>query len=660
MSHHPAPFLFFLKPTNSHLGQTGSHTTIKTGGDVSLEGAQVLGTVDADIGGSLKVASLQDTSTYNSKQQDASAQVTIGYGFSGSASASKSKVNSDYASVGEESGIIADDGGYRVNVQGGTTLDGGIITSTQAAEDAGLNSFSTSTLTVNDIQNHANYEGDSFGISGGIEIGKEGSAKPDKDGNPTGVLGSDRTLGVNKTMGYGEEGESQTSVTHAGVNTANVTITDAKAQAATGVDVDAIKAKVHTDTTSDQVEANSGHLENSFDANAVQNELDVQTRVTQQFDHTRQGVSVLIDQQEQTLRDKANEAALAGDTQKAQELTQQADNWSTGGLILDGIANALYSPNTNGITGTVAQVASPMLVEQVGNYFKYSDQAGTTQHFVAQSLLGAAISAASGNDALMGVFVSGGSEALAPMVANFLYGDRDLTPDEKATVSSIVSIGAVGLSSGTSTADMANASMQSQIVAENNSLKLISITAKTAWKLKKKIVNGKVSFKDFKDTLKEQGLDIIDDVMTLADGELTIDDAYAIIDLLAGVKPGDVLPKSTLDKIEAVAGKGGKVVESMLPFSVDPKQLGKKLGKHVEDFGGDPSNALDRDTVISKIYDIAKNPEKTVKGTFKGQVNEVEFRIKGDDVVITNLNGEFITIMKDGVNNPAVKRALGD
>jgi len=48
--------------------------------------------------------------------------ITFGVGVSGSVSASSSKINSDYASVVEQSGIRAGDGGFQVNVQGDTDL----------------------------------------------------------------------------------------------------------------------------------------------------------------------------------------------------------------------------------------------------------------------------------------------------------------------------------------------------------------------------------------------------------------------------------------------------------------------------------------------------------------------------------------------------------
>ncbi|WP_257389038.1 hypothetical protein [Snodgrassella alvi] len=60
---------------------------------------------------------MQDTAKYNSKQQNISGQVTVGYGASASASFSKSKIKTDYAAVTEQSGIIAGDNGYQLNIK---------------------------------------------------------------------------------------------------------------------------------------------------------------------------------------------------------------------------------------------------------------------------------------------------------------------------------------------------------------------------------------------------------------------------------------------------------------------------------------------------------------------------------------------------------------
>lgn len=53
-------------------------------------------------------------------------------------------------------------------------------------------------------------------------------------------------------------------------------------------------------------------------------------------------------------------------------------------------------------------------------------------------------------------------------------------------------------------------------------------------------------------------------------------------------------------------------------FSVTKAQVGKKLGKHVEDFGGNASNAADRKRVLNIINDTGSNPDKIVAGKFAG------------------------------------------
>ncbi|WP_115514911.1 hemagglutinin repeat-containing protein [Xanthomonas arboricola] len=143
---------------NSHLS-AGKTATIISGNDTTLKGAVLSAdTVLADIGGDLTIESLQDTSTYASKDKAVGGSVTFGLGFSASASYSSNKVNGDFASVTEQSGIQAGDGGFNIRVGGNTDLKGGVIASTQAAVDAGVNRLQTGTLTVSDITNTSRYE----------------------------------------------------------------------------------------------------------------------------------------------------------------------------------------------------------------------------------------------------------------------------------------------------------------------------------------------------------------------------------------------------------------------------------------------------------------------------------------------------------------------
>ena len=89
---------------------------------------------------------------------------------------------------------------------------------------------------------------------------------------------------------------------------------------------------------------------------------------------------------------------------------------------------------------------------------------------------------------------------------------------------------------------------------------------------------------------------------------------------------------------------------------MDSKQIGKKIGKHAQDYGLNPKNESDRAELSSIINDIVDNHDELRRGTFRGQAGEVDFYIKGRDVVIVN-NGNFVSILKDGIDNPRVIKA---
>ncbi|WP_245148637.1 hemagglutinin repeat-containing protein [Avibacterium paragallinarum] len=301
----------------SHIGDKGSHTIIQSGGDTNIKGAQVRGNgimVDAE---NLNIESLQDTMTYKGKQMNVSGQVTVGYGFSGSASFNQSKMNADYASVQEQSGLFAGDEGYQVNVRKHTDLKGGLITSTAQAEADNKNSFSTGSLSYSDIQNHANTSGSAFGVSGSVAMnfdtpfGEHGQAQSNKQavneqgeklyidsqGNQTTASrdssgkenkvklaeGLDSLTG-NLSVGFGYEKESQSSVTKSGINTTNLHIRDENAQQSlTGKSVEETLQDIKTDITTESAEQHSGKLANHFDKDKVLKELNIQVKVTKEF-----------------------------------------------------------------------------------------------------------------------------------------------------------------------------------------------------------------------------------------------------------------------------------------------------------------------------------------------------------------------------------------
>lgn len=87
------------------------------------------------------------------------------------------------------------------------------------------------------------------------------------------------------------------------------------------------------------------------------------------------------------------------------------------------------------------------------------------------------------------------------------------------------------------------------------------------------------------------------------------------------------------------------------------KQLGKKFGKHCSDWGLNPQNADDREKTKSIVCEIKEQCDEKRIGKFNGQPDECPFYIKGNDVVVTNSNNEFITVMKGAKDNGWVKNA---
>ncbi|HDR2705491.1 TPA: hemagglutinin repeat-containing protein, partial [Enterobacter roggenkampii] len=151
----------------------GDTLTIVSGRDTNLTGAQVSGeSVLADIGRNLTITSEQDTDRYDSSQKNISAGGSFSFGTmtgSGGISYSRDKMDSDFASVREQSGIVAGSGGFDVTVGGHTQLDGGVMASTATADK---NRLDTGTLGWRDIHNTAEYnvEHQSAGISTGGSI----------------------------------------------------------------------------------------------------------------------------------------------------------------------------------------------------------------------------------------------------------------------------------------------------------------------------------------------------------------------------------------------------------------------------------------------------------------------------------------------------------
>ncbi|WP_363800456.1 hemagglutinin repeat-containing protein [Lysobacter firmicutimachus] len=155
-----------------------------SGNDTTLEGAQVVGDrVVGRVGGDLTIRSQQDSDQYARKDSSAGVDAAVGMGGGSiSVNVAQSKIDSNYTSVREQSGIQAGSGGFQIDVAGHTQLDGGAIASTA---DAAKNRLSTGSLGYTDLHNKAEYKAQSISVSAGG--GSNGGGAPFQGGVTPGL-----------------------------------------------------------------------------------------------------------------------------------------------------------------------------------------------------------------------------------------------------------------------------------------------------------------------------------------------------------------------------------------------------------------------------------------------------------------------------------------
>jgi filamentous hemagglutinin len=169
--------------------------TLKSGSDTDVTGSQVKGyRVVTDIKGSLHMTSVQDTDTYTANSQNSGLGFSTGPKGGVNGSASKGKTDSNYASVTNQAGIFAGDGGFDIHVGKATDLKGAVIASTATPDK---NKLTTETLTYSDIENKADYNASSVGVN--YATGKD-VAKKDQGLTPNiGVTASENADSTTKS-----------------------------------------------------------------------------------------------------------------------------------------------------------------------------------------------------------------------------------------------------------------------------------------------------------------------------------------------------------------------------------------------------------------------------------------------------------------------------
>ncbi|KDB07431.1 Hemagluttinin repeat containing protein [Burkholderia sp. lig30] len=406
-----------------------------SGRDTNLRGAEVAGnTVDASVGRDLNIQSRQDTSTYDSRQSSGGFQASIcvppfcyGQTVSGSASASQQNIKANYQSVNQQSGIYAGNGGFNVNVGNHTQLDGGVIASTASTDK---NTLSTQTFDYTNLKNQASYSGDTIGfsVSGGFGTSaKDGATfKTPISRIANKFPGPQNSQGLGPT-GFSVAGTSSdaSGTTYAAVSPGMITV---RGDAGTGRDSAAGMSR-------DTAHAN-GAVQNTFDAQKVQNDMAVQQGVGQVGMQVVGDVATALKDRASKAFDKANQANKdakaagdeAGAAQAQADMTaaqQQMALWSENGAAriashaaVSGLGAAMGGGNVAGaVGGTIAgdlvgNAAAGALSDTVG---------GKVLSNVAAGLAGAAAGGALGGSA--GAMTGAGGALNADLYNRQLHED---------------------------------------------------------------------------------------------------------------------------------------------------------------------------------------------------------------------------------------------
>ncbi|OOF46630.1 hypothetical protein BKK51_01835 [Rodentibacter trehalosifermentans] len=110
-------------------------------------------------------------------------------------------------------------------------------------------------------------------------------------------------------------------------------------------------ASIKTDITTDNAQAQSGKLENRFDKDKVQKELDLQREVTQEFDKTRQDIkqelyNIADKKRAEAVEIRKNTKGKDGkngyNTKESLELERQADMWEDVAFATDLVLGGVY------------------------------------------------------------------------------------------------------------------------------------------------------------------------------------------------------------------------------------------------------------------------------------------------------------------------------
>ncbi|MGU3390752.1 two-partner secretion domain-containing protein [Sphingomonas sp. M1A8_2b] len=249
----------------------GGTARVTTPGALALDGATLAGDRVLVDAGSLAITSRQDIATYAERNKSAGVSVSItptGQ-VSGSLNLGSGKQAGVFASVREQAGIFAGNGGYDLRIKGATDLTGAVIASTAQAD---RNILTTGSLTATDIANRESYRASqtNLGIGIGANLSKDRTGSINTSGDGTKLPGISTplgTLGVAPPIAMSADG-SQSSVTRSAIAPGVIAITGgepASVAAAAAISRDTVGANAGA-LTAEYTNAKRAEIAQGFEA----------------------------------------------------------------------------------------------------------------------------------------------------------------------------------------------------------------------------------------------------------------------------------------------------------------------------------------------------------------------------------------------------------
>ena len=420
--------------THSQTTLDAKNISLTSQGDATLRGAQAKADrIDANVGGQLKVESLQDIVEQNTKQTGVGGrlQASFGTAWQASGNLSSGKASGNSNSVNQQSGLFAGDGGYHVKADS-VDLKGGAIVST-ATQDK--NDLTTNRLTFSNIENQSQYDATTVSLSGGTSFGGGKSSTGDtKAPTPTNNDNWRNSTTFSPSLPQ-HESDKDSSTTYATLSAGNIKVggqsttveqlgihsdsSTANRAVETLPNLQAIldQQKTVADATSTIAAASRTYAQDQI-KNAVAEKEAIGKQLVSQLSPEQQAeiqkMSV-VEKDQYLAQYGVYDAALANE----KAVTQQ---WGMGGDQSRAL-NAVTTVITGALGGqTDIQVAAnalaPYAANVIGEKFGHGEDKNKAAQLASHAILGATLAYLNGGNPAAGGSAAVASEAAADYFAN--------------------------------------------------------------------------------------------------------------------------------------------------------------------------------------------------------------------------------------------------